>query len=135
MNRSQLARRPRLAFAAWLVTLLQLVGILHFALIPHAFSAALGGMVHVHTSSSASSAHSSERVHAPGTAALVSETASCSADLCPTSDVPPSSSLHTASTVTGFVSYGSVRLLSEREVASVDAERVFPSAPKTSPPV
>jgi hypothetical protein len=139
MNRSQHAQKPLRAFVAWLVTLLQVVGVLHFALVPHTFSAALGGVVHVHAVSSVQSAPPAERALSPRRAArsasLVADALSCTADLCPTADVPASSLLGSASVATGWVTFGDVRLLGERAARVPESQRVFLSAPKTSPPV
>jgi hypothetical protein len=140
MNRSQHAPKPLRAFVAWLVTLLQVAGALHFVLVPHAFSAALGGVVHVRAVVSAQTrTQSAERTqpasHEAHGTSLVAAALSCTADLCPTADVPPSSLLGSASLATGWVSFGEVRLLGERAACSLEAQRVFLSAPKTSPPV
>jgi hypothetical protein len=139
MNRSQHAPKPLRAFVAWLVTLLQVVGALHFALVPHTFSAALGGVVHVHGGSSAE-AHSrlaGRAASQPGSssASLVADTLSCTADLCPAADVPPCSLLASAAHASGWVSFGEARLLGKRAARSPESQRVFFSAPKTSPPV
>jgi hypothetical protein len=138
MNRSQHAPKPLRALVAWLVTLLQVAGALHFALVPHTFSAALGGVVHLHAGSSAeASPRLSDRGAHPGSpgASLVADALSCTADLCPAADVPPCSLLASASLATGWVSFGEVRLLGERAARSPESQRVFFSAPKTSPPV
>jgi hypothetical protein len=139
MNRSQHAPKPLRAFVAWLVTLLQVAGALHFALVPHAFSAALGGVVHVHGGSSAGAGprQTDRGVSPPGSrsASLVANVPSCTADLCPAADVPPSSLLASASVATGWVSFGDASLLGERAARSPESQRVFLSAPKTSPPV
>jgi hypothetical protein len=140
MDRSQHAPKPFRAFVAWLVTLLQIAGALHFALVPHAFSVALGGVVHVHAVTRPhAAAPRTERAASPnhesGGASLVAALLSCAVDLCPTADVPASSLLGSASAATGWVSFGNVRLLGERAACSPEAQRVFLSAPKTSPPV
>jgi hypothetical protein len=139
MNRSQHAPKPLRAFVAWLVTLLQIAGTLHFALVPHAFSAALGGVVHVHAVSSVQRAAQADRALSPRRearrASLVPDALSCTADVCPTADVPPTSLFGSASVATGWVSFGDVRLLGERAARSPESQRVFLSAPKTSPPV
>ncbi|HEY5374496.1 MAG TPA: hypothetical protein VIK01_12480 [Polyangiaceae bacterium] len=131
MNRSQHAPKTLRAFVAWLVTLLQIVGALHFALVPHTFSAALGGVVHVHAAAGAQpSANRESRI-----ASLVAGALSCTSDLCPTADVPPSSLLGGAAIATGWVRFGAACLLGERAACSPESQRVFLSAPKTSPPV
>jgi hypothetical protein len=133
MTRSP-AKSPLLALVVWLVALLQLVSALHFVLVPHTFSAAHGGIVHVH-SASRPTAEPRASVQAPRVVALIADAATCSADLCPTADVPPSSLLHSAANATGWAAYGGARLLCERAARSAESQRVFLSAPKTSPPV
>jgi hypothetical protein len=140
MNRSQHAPKPLRAFVAWLVTLLQIVGALHFALVPHTFSAALGGVVHVHAAAGA-------QTRAPSTAgtpsanresrgaSLVADALSCTTDLCPTADVPPRSLFDSACVATGWVRFGAACLLGEGAACSRESQRVFLRAPKTSPPV
>jgi hypothetical protein len=141
MNRSQHAPKPLRALVAWLVTLLQVAGALHFSLVPHTFSAALGGVVHLHvhggSSAEASPRLSDRAASRPGSpgASLVADALSCTADLCPAADVPPCSLLASASLATGWVSFGEARLLGERAARSPESQRVFLSAPKTSPPV
>ena len=139
MNRSQHAPKPLRAIVAWLVTLLQVVGALHFALVPHTFSAALGGVVHVHGRSNAEARSSLAGRGASqpgsGSASLVVGALSCTADLCPAADVPPCSLFAGAPLATGWVSFGEARLLGERAARSPESQRVFFSAPKTSPPV
>src|SRR5450432_2944920 len=78
---SRILARPR-ALVALLITLLQVLGALHFALVPHSFSAALGGVVHVHGESALLGA---PRAFARESAnlALVAADAACIADLCP----------------------------------------------------
>jgi hypothetical protein len=131
MNRSQHAPKPLRAFLAWLVVLLQVVGTLHFALVPHAFSATLGGIVHSHGATSVEAPqHRSER--APAVSAGMQ---ACSAELCPAADVPPSSLLGGAALPSGWVSYGAACLLNGAVARSPESPRLFLSAPKTSPPV
>jgi hypothetical protein len=140
MARSQHAPKPLRAFVAWLVTLLQVAGALHFVLVPHTFSAALGGIVHVHGVSGAEArARRTDAGESPSSgsrsASLVADALSCTADLCPAADVPPSSLLRSASVATGWVAFGEVCLLAERAARSPESQRIFLSAPKTSPPV
>ncbi len=138
MNRSQATPSPQRALptlVAWLVTLLQVVGALHFALVPHTFSAALGGVVHVHSEAFARADSGSSVRVAQRTVALVSDAASCSVDSCPLADAPAGSVLPGASLATGWVSFGGVSLLGERATQAAASRRVFLNAPKTSPPV
>ena len=131
MNRSQHAPKPFRAVLAWLVALLQIVGTLHFALVPHSFSATLGGFVHSHGAASVEAT----RQRGEHTSAVSVGLRACSADLCPAADVPPSSMLGGAALPSGWVNYGAACLLNGRAARSPESPRVFLSAPKTSPPV
>ena len=138
MTRSQAVSSPLRAlpaYVAWLVTLLQVVGALHFALVPHTFSAALGGVVHVHTEGRARSTNAEVARGSERTVALVSDAASCSVDSCSVADAPAGSVLPSAAVATGRVSFGGVRLLGEHGTPVAACRRIFLSAPKTSPPV
>ena len=138
MNRSQAtssSQRALPTLVAWLVTLLQVVGALHFALVPHTFSAALGGVVHVHSERHAQTNETGSRRVAQRAVALVSDAASCSVDSCPLADAPAGSVLPSASLATGWVSFGSVSLLGEHATRTAASRPVLLSAPKTSPPV
>ena len=136
MTRSQAANSPLRAlpaFVAWLVTLLQVLGALHFALVPHTFSAALGGVIHVHVEGQPRvSAAQHTAAHA---AALSSEAASCSVDACPVADAPAGSVLPSAAAAMGWVSFGDVSLLGDSAAQGAVCRRIFLRAPKTSPPV
>ena len=138
MNRSHAAPRlPRAlpAFIAWLVTLLQVLGALHFALVPHTFSAALGGVIHVHAEARMAAGKPDTTQRAEGVAALVSDAASCTVDSCPVADAPAGSVLPSAAVATGWVSFGAPSLLGEHAAQLAVGRRIFLSAPKTSPPV
>jgi len=130
-------RRPRVArgfsglhtLIASLVTLLQLVSALHFTLVPHTFSAALGGVVHVHA---ARTAVQPKRVaRAP---AIAASATSCAVDVCPYADAPSSSAPCDPPAAAGAVAFGEARLLAKAEARAASSRRVFLSAPKTSPP-
>ena len=138
MTRSHAASRPLRslpAFVAWLVTLLQVVGVLHFALIPHTFSAAMGGVAHVHAEPRARVTGVGPSRGVGSIAAFVHSTTSCSTDSCPLADAPAGSVLPRAAVATGSVSFGAPRLLDERTAQRAFSQRIFLSAPKTSPPV
>lgn len=142
---SSLANRPRIrnrgtrvaagffgfrALVAFAVALLQLVSVLHFTLVPHTFSAALGGVVHVHGGARASA----EPKRAPRTPAIAQSSVSCAVDVCPYADAPGGSLPCDPPSVSGAVAFGEARLLAKAEARSASTRRVFLSAPKTSPP-
>jgi hypothetical protein len=122
------------ALVAFLVALLQLTSALHFTLVPHTFSAALGGVVHVHGDSPARAEPRlfTRHAHSP---TLVAAALSCVTDLCPFADAPHGSVPCAAATVSGTAAFGAPSLLGEAEARSPNTRRVFLSAPKTSPPV
>jgi hypothetical protein len=125
-----------------LVIALQLLGALHFALVRHGYSAALGGVVHVHASSRAEQASQTKaalpRTTAlaalPRTTALAADTPSCGADRCPDANAPHGSAPRIELLVAGVITFGEARLLCKRAACSSESQRVFLSAPKTSPP-
>ena len=119
------------ALIACLIALLQLTSVLHFTLVPHTFSAALGGVVHVH-GGKAASAEPQRVAHTP---AALPSTASCAVDVCPYADAPSSSLPCEPAELSGLVSFGEARLLAKAEARAERARLLFPSAPKTSPPV
>jgi hypothetical protein len=122
------------ALVATFVALLQLASALHFTLVPHSFSAALGGIVHVHGGSDAR-AEPRALTRAARSPAFVADAQSCAVDLCPFADAPHGSLPSVAARVSGSAAFGAACLLSEADARSPHARRVFSSAPKTSPPV
>lgn len=116
------------------VIVLQVLGALHFTLVRHGYSAALGGVVHVHPSARTAQ-KSAPKLALPQTAALVADVLACSAELCPDGNAPKSAAPHFEPLAAGLAAFGEARLLSEGEARSNEARRVFLSAPKTSPPV
>jgi hypothetical protein len=122
------------ALVALLLTLLQLTSALHFTLVPHTFSAALGGVVHVHGELGvrAEPRAVTRGGHSP---ALVAGEPSCAVELCPFADATHGSLPDVGAEVSGVAAFGAPSLLGEADARSPDARRVFPSAPKTSPPV
>jgi hypothetical protein len=124
------------ALVAALIAVLQLTSALHFTLVPHTFSAALGGVVHVHGGSSEARASSSRpRSHGPHAPVIVADALSCAVDRCPFADAPHGLPQLAAAMVSGRAQFGAPGLLTEQEARSANARRVFSSAPKTSPPV
>ena len=133
MNRSPASRSLR-AFLALAVTLLQVLGALHFSLVKHSYSAALGGVVHLHATSRAERAPNT-RSHGEPKPALSSGVPSCVADLCQAANAPQSSAPQFESLSAGAALFGEVRLLSERAPQTRATLLRLLSAPKTSPPV
>jgi hypothetical protein len=124
------------AWLAWVVTLLQLVGALHFSLIRHSYSAALGGVVHLHAASSAKSEmRVAPRAHPPLVPSATSGTPTCRADLCGAANIPHSVAPQFEAPDAGAVAFGEVRLLTGSREGSPAPRRVLRGAPKTSPPV
>jgi hypothetical protein len=116
------------------VIVLQVIGALHFALVRHGYSAALGGVVHVHTSSRAEHGPKTKSA-VPRTMALSADLPSCGADLCPDANAPHGWAPSIELLATGVMTFGEARLLCKRAARSSESQRVFLSAPKTSPPV
>jgi len=129
MNRSP-ALKSLYAFAALAVALLQLVSVLHFSLVQHGYSAALGGVVHLH-----SLARSEAKPLARGVEVQSAEAPSCGAERCSVASAPQSPALYFEPAIAGHVSFGEARLLGRASARSAAARRVILSAPKTSPPV
>ncbi len=132
MNRTP-AFESLYAFVALAVALFQLVGALHFSLVQHGYSAALGGVVHLHALGRAEVKPSARAV--PGVAAVSAEAPACGAELCSVASAPQSPALYFEAAVAGHVAFGEARLLGRALARSAEARRVILSAPKTSPPV
>lgn len=115
------------------VIVLQVLGALHFTLVRHGYSAAQGGVVHVHASARPAQ-KAAPKLAPTRTAALVSGVPVCAAELCPEGNAPRSAPPYLELLATGYVAFGDARLLSERAGCSGASRRVFLSAPKTSPP-
>ena len=134
MNRSPAFRSLR-AFVALLVMSLQLLGALHFSLVKHSYSAALGGVVHVHAPSRVEQTPNlrieRERWR---TTTLTNAAPSCIADLCQAANAPQSSAPQFEPLAAGSILFGDVRLLSERSRRTSESLLRLLSAPKTSPP-
>jgi hypothetical protein len=116
------------------VIALQVIGALHFTLVRHGYSAALGGVVHVHGSTQAEQGPRTKSL-GPRTTALAPDVPSCSADLCPDANAPHGWAPRIELLATGVIAFGEARLLCKRAARSSQSQRVFLSAPKTSPPV
>lgn len=124
--------RGFLAFFAWLVVGLQLVTALHFALVPHAFSAQLTSFVHEH----ARAEHGSESSHLPAPVAHLHQGSPlCAADSCPLGFAGPSV-LELAPFELIAASPAALPSAAPALSTYVPARaRLLLSAPKTSPPV
>jgi len=123
-----------------LVIVLQVLGALHFTLVRHGYSAALGGVVHVHAfaggEQKSPQAKSPQAKRAlPETTALTADVPSCGAELCPVGTAPHGSAPRFELLAAGLITFGEARLLCKRAACSSESQRVFLSAPKTSPPV
>jgi len=116
------------------VIVLQLLGALHFGLVRHGFSAALGGVVHVHAFSR-SEARAQVKSAASRGPALTAAVPSCGAELCPVGSAQHGSAPRFEPLAAGVITFGEARLLGERAACASESRRVFLSAPKTSPPV
>ena len=116
------------------VIVLQVVGALHFTLVRHGYSAALGGVVHVHALSRAEPKPQTKRA-APRTTTLTADSPSCGAELCPVGNAQHGSAPRIELFAAGVISFGEARLLCKQAACSNKSQRVFLSAPKTSPPV
>ena len=119
------------------LVLLQLVTALHFALVPHGFSAGLNGFVHVHVHAAlgetrASTSHA-ERV-AAGRPSLVSNAASCGAESCPIGFAGPHSVLLAAAQASGLLELAVIARALPALRSAVPRSRALLNAPKTSPP-
>jgi hypothetical protein len=136
MKQQPLPRTAGSALVALCLVLLQLVTALHFALVPHGFSAGLSGFVHVHAAERAAPSRLAqlERRSVPAPE-LVGGGASCASDACPLGFAGPHSLLLSASAASALpVPAGEPA--PARAVRCAPARgRVLLSAPKTSPPV
>ena len=135
-SRSQQATRPALAsLVACGLVLLQLVTALHFALVPHRFSAGLNGFVHEHEAHGEQRVGASQAERVPsGQASVVSSVASCASESCPIGFAGPHSVLVAAAQASGSLELAiNAHALPPGRVA-VPRGRALLNAPKTSPP-
>ena len=121
------------ALLGLVVIVLQVVGALHFSLVRHGYSAASGGIVHVHASSRAERAPSS-KLAGSRAMTLAAEAPSCGTEPCQVANAPHGSAPRVELLAAGMVAFGEAKLLCERSACSSESRRVFSSAPKTSPP-
>jgi hypothetical protein len=124
------------ALIALCLVALQLVTALHFALIPHGFSAGLSGFVHVHRARSGAAAapEFGHEQRASKTLELVSDDASCVTESCPIGFAGHHSTLVESSPATGRIALSITPERAPDAPYFVEPSRVLLSAPKTSPP-
>jgi hypothetical protein len=116
--------------------LLQLATALHFALVPHGFSAGLNGFVHVHAALSAEPASTKRALHQPSDQpSLVSHTASCSTESCPLGFAGAQSVLLARAGVPSVLELARAPQMALSPRAPVSRSRALLNAPKTSPPI
>jgi len=120
------------------VVLLQLLGSLHFALIPHGFGAGLGGLVHLRSTL----AGAPERAlagnatrPAPDRPALVSRSASCEPEACPLGFAGQLSRPVFASELSQLIWLPAPSRQRPGQGIVASRTRSLLSAPKTSPPL
>ena len=113
---------------------LHVVGALHFTLVRHGYSAALGGVVHVHALARAEQKVQAKRA-SPQSTTLTADTPACGAEVCPVANAPHGSAPRIELLAAGTTDFGEARLLCKRAACSTQSQRVLRSAPKTSPPV
>src|SRR4051812_6395185 len=84
------------ALVALVVTLLQVISALHFSLVQHTYSAALGGVVHVHPASLTRSeaARPDAQSREPRAPSVTGSTLSCLTDRCVAANAPQSVAPH-----------------------------------------
>jgi len=132
MKRSSSDLQSLRAMLGLFVVALQILGALHFTLVRHGYSAALGGVVHVHASSAAEQAR--HKSAGPRTTAVASDVPGCATERCPDANAPHGSAPQIELLFAGSIAFGQARLLAESSAYSSESLRVFLSAPKTSPP-
>jgi hypothetical protein len=129
--------RPLASVVALCLVLLQLVSVLHFALVPHGFGAGLRGLVHLHRVLGVESKQVSwgrGTQQAPNRPTLVAGVVSCAPEACPLGF-----SGHTSTAVSPSQLSALIWLPQAGELVSLahgvwGRSRVLLSAPKTSPP-
>lgn len=135
---TRMKRSPALPFLRALVALLiaglQLVGALHFSLVSHGYSAALGGVVHVHSAAVSKPEARSTPRPSNSSPRMLAGAPSGNADLCAVANAPQSVAPGFEAPDAGPVVFGLARLLNELRVAPLATRRALLGAPKTSPP-
>jgi hypothetical protein len=120
------------------VVLLQLLGSLHFALIPHRFGAGLGGFVHLRGGLVAEPERASAGYatrSAPERPTLVARNASCEPEACPLGFSGPVSRPVVASELSQLIWLPAPDQRRDSKDIAVSRVQCLLSAPKTSPPL
>jgi len=137
MTKRAIPRSRPLASLALGLVLLQLLGALHFALVPHGFGAGLSGLVHLHRARAAEREHALDSTAtraAPHRPTLVASIAACAPEACPFGFSGPSSRPVPSSELCSLIRLPRAEEhVSSAEVAC-DRNRTLLIAPKTSPP-
>src|SRR5450432_3427911 len=130
------AMRPALAcLVACCLVLLQLVTALHFALVPHCFSAGLNGFVHEHEAHGEQRVGASQAERVPsGQPSVVSGVATCAPESCPIGFAGPHSLLLAAAQASGLLQLSVVAQALPPARLAVPRARALLNAPNTSPP-
>jgi hypothetical protein len=116
------------------LVLLQLVTALHFALVPHGFSAGLNGFVHVHAAPGESPQRVDNARALPGLPSLISGAASCAPESCPIGFSGPHSLLLSPAPATRLLELAVLTQSAPPAPVSI-ARSVLLRAPKTSPSI
>ena len=125
------------SFVAACLVLLQLVTTLHFALVPHGFSAGLNGFVHVHSALHDSRIGAVRDLNASSHSASsswVRGSATCAPESCPVGFAGAHSLLFAASMCGALLAMVTVVQLAPAARFALSRSRILLSAPKTSPP-
>ena len=123
------------SFVAACLVLLQLVTALHFALIPHGFSAGLNGFVHVHSSVRAARSSAVRELQGSSPrASFVRGSATCAPESCPIGFAGAHSILVASSASSALLAGTSLVPRAPSARVTLTRSRVLLSAPKTSPP-
>jgi hypothetical protein len=125
------------SLVACFLVLLQLVTALHFALVPHGFSAGLNGFVHVHVHAALGQTHASALEAPPpasGRPSLVSGAPSCAPESCPIGFAGAHSALLAAPQASGLVALALATRALPLARFAIPRSRALVNAPKTSPP-
>lgn len=124
------------ALVALVVTVLQLVSVFHLALVPHAYSMAGGGLVHVHRAPrlvpDGTAAHADDKARR---ATVECGSASSVTEQCPLADAPHGSPASLSCLASGSIVFGASQRLMEAALPRSEPLLRLLRAPKTSPPV
>jgi hypothetical protein len=136
MKQLHFFRTTRPALVALCLVALQLVTALHFALVPHGFSAGLSGFVHVHAQPERpSQSHFDRLPRALGALQWVSGGASCGGESCPIGFAGHHSVLLAGNQASALLGVADAPSRARARHYFAPRNRALLSAPKTSPPV